>query len=285
MNLNIQNLSFRYGGRRPFVLNDISLNFSNGGVCGLLGPNGAGKSTLLYLISGLLKPSSGSVTYNSVPTFSRRPNVLNQIFLVPEEPTLPRMSLDNYIRLYAGFYPAFRNDIFIDALSEFNMQNPNRLDNLSMGQRKKIVLAFALATSTPVLIMDEPTNGLDIPGKAAFRRLVARYASDDNLFLISTHQVRDLDLLLDRVLIMDSNKIILNDSIYNLQTRFAFPRNTPGAPANAIFSIPSLGGFDSIVPNTDGDETDVNLELLFEAAIRFPGTVGEEKTESTGNNQ
>ena len=283
MNLSISNLSFRYASRRPLVLDDISLSFSEGGVCGLLGPNGAGKSTLLYLIAGLLKPTSGSVRFDSIPTFQRRPTVLSQIFLVAEEPTLPRMSLKDYVRLYACFYPEFNNEILQDALNEFNMTVPDRLDSLSMGQKKKIILAFALATSTPVLLMDEPTNGLDIPGKAAFRRLVARYASEEKLFLISTHQVRDLDTLLDRVIIMDSNHIILNESFYDLQQLFAFPINTPSTPAEAILSIPSIGGFNSIMPNIDDDETDVNLELLFEAAIRHTDAVKRVLTKSNDN--
>ncbi|MDE6811167.1 MAG: ABC transporter ATP-binding protein [Muribaculaceae bacterium] len=270
MDLIISNLSFRYGSRKPMVLDDISLSFPEGGVCGMLGPNGAGKSTLLYLISGLLTPTKGSVTFDNIPTALRRPSVLAKIYLVPEEPVLPRMSLDDYVDLYSVFYPQFNNDILLDALKEFDMFRPERLDSLSMGQKKKIVLSFALATSTPVLLMDEPTNGLDIPGKAAFRRLIARYASDDKLFLISTHQVRDLDQLLDRILIMDLNKFIINESVYDLQKYFSFKRNLQMVPENAISSLPSIGGFDVILPNDDQDESDINLELLFEAAIKQP---------------
>ncbi|MDE6558652.1 MAG: ABC transporter ATP-binding protein [Muribaculaceae bacterium] len=273
MNLSISNLSFRYGKHKPLVLNDVSIDFPAGGVCGMLGPNGAGKSTLLYLISGLLNPSLGSVTFDGIPTKLRRPSILAQIYLVPEEPVLPRMSLKEYVKLYSAFYPDFNTEILNDALKEFNMFMPDRLDSLSMGQKKKIVLSFALAASTPVLLMDEPTNGLDIPGKAAFRRLVARYASDDKLFLISTHQVRDLDQLLDRILIMDLNKFLVNENVYDLQQAFSFMRNIPQVPDNAITALPSLGGFDVMLPNDDSDETDINLELLFEATVNHPDKI------------
>lgn len=268
MNLRLNQLSFRYSRRKPMVLDGISMDFSEGGICGLLGPNGAGKSTLLYLIAGVLKPTSGTVSFNGVRTCLRHPDVLAQIYLVPEEPMLPKMSLSEFISLNAPFYPEFSIDIMKEALKEFDMFEPDRLDSLSMGQKKKIVLSFALACRTPVLLMDEPTNGLDIPGKASFRRLIARHASDDRLFLISTHQVRDLDQLLDRIMIMDTHRFILNESVAHLQQKLSFGRNLRQVPQDALYALPSLGGFDVVTPNTDDVETDVNLEILFETALK-----------------
>lgn len=270
MNLSLKNLSFRYSRKKPLVLDNVSMDFTEGKICGLLGPNGAGKSTLLYLIAGALAPTSGEVTFDGIKTINRNPKVLANIFLVPEEPQLPSMTLSKFIELNSTFYPNFNAGIMEEALNEFDLSVPGRLDALSMGQKKKIVLSFALAVRTPVLLMDEPTNGLDIPGKSAFRRLVARYAGDDRLFLISTHQVRDLDQLLDHVIIMDSHRFVLDDSIYNLQQKLSFLRNQPRVPENALYSLPSLGGFDVLVPKADDDdeETVVNLEILFEAAMK-----------------
>lgn len=268
MNLKINNLSFRYPRGKQPVLDGVSLDFSEGGVCGLLGPNGAGKSTLLYLIAGILCPTIGDITFNDTPTFLRRPAVLAKIYLVPEEPSLPRMSLKKFIALNAPFYPDFSMEIMKEALKEFDMFEPERLDSLSMGQKKKVVLSFALACRTPILLMDEPTNGLDIPGKAAFRRLVAHHASDDRLFLISTHQVRDLDQLLDRVMIMDTRRFILNQPVWRLQQYLSFGRNLREVPADALYSLPAIGGFDVITPNHSDDETEINLEILFETALK-----------------
>lgn len=268
MNLKINNLSFRYPRGKQPVLDGVSLDFSEGGVCGLLGPNGAGKSTLLYLIAGILCPTTGDITFNDTPTFLRRPAVLAKIYLVPEEPSLSRMSLKKFIALNAPFYPDFSMEIMKEALKEFDMFEPERLDSLSMGQKKKVVLSFALACRTPILLMDEPTNGLDIPGKAAFRRLVAHHASDDRLFLISTHQVRDLDQLLDRVMIMDTRRFILNQPVWRLQQYLSFGRNLREVPADALYSLPVIGGFDVITPNHSDDETEINLEILFETALK-----------------
>lgn len=268
MKLQIENLSFRYTRRRPEVLQDVNLTFDTGGVVGLLGPNGAGKSTLLYLIAGALTPSKGLVAYDGISTRLRRPDVLSSIYLVAEEAGLPRMSLDEYVSLYSRFYPEFDRSIMEMSLKEFDMFEPRRLDSLSMGQKKKILLSFAFACNTPIVLLDEPTNGLDIPGKAAFRRLVARLATDDRLFLISTHQVRDLDTILDRVLIMNERRFLLNETIASLQENFRFISCASEAPADAIYALPSLSGVDYIAANEDASDTDVNLELLFEATLK-----------------
>ncbi len=270
MELKTENLSFRYTRRRPEVLQDVNLTFDTGGVVGLLGPNGAGKSTLLYLIAGALTPTKGEVTYRGTNTRLRRPDVLSSIYLVAEEAALPRMSLKSYVELYSKFYPGFDNDIMQMSLKEFDMFEPGRLDALSMGQKKKILLSFAFACNTPVVLLDEPTNGLDIPGKAAFRRLVARLATDDRLFLISTHQVRDLDTILDRVLIMNERRFLLNESIVSLQERLLFVSGASEAPADALYALPSLSGVDYVAPNTDDADTEVNLEILFEAVLKNP---------------
>lgn len=268
MKLQIENLSFRYTRRRPEVLQDVNLTFDTGGVVGLLGPNGAGKSTLLYLIAGALTPSKGLVAYDGISTRLRRPDVLSSIYLVAEEAGLPRMSLDEYVSLYSRFYPEFDRSIMEMSLKEFDMFEPRRLDSLSMGQKKKILLSFAFACNTPIVLLDEPTNGLDIPGKAAFRRLVARLATDDRLFIISTHQVRDLDTILDRVLIMNERRFLLNETIASLQESFRFISGASEAPADAIYALPSLSGVDYMAANEDASDTDVNLELLFEATLK-----------------
>lgn len=268
MKLQIENLSFRYTRRRPEVLQDVNLTFDTGGVVGLLGPNGAGKSTLLYLIAGALTPSKGLVAYDGISTCLRRPDVLSSIYLVAEEAGLPRMSLDEYVSLYSRFYPEFDRSIMEMSLKEFDMFEPRRLDSLSMGQKKKILLSFAFACNTPIVLLDEPTNGLDIPGKAAFRRLVARLATDDRLFLISTHQVRDLDTILDRVLIMNERRFLLNETIASLQENFRFISGASEAPVDAIYALPSLSGVDYMAVNEDASDTDVNLELLFEATLK-----------------
>lgn len=275
MKLQIENLSFRYSRKKPEVLSDVNLTLDKGEVIGLLGPNGAGKSTLLYLIAGALTPGHGEVNYDGISTRRRLPSVLSEIYLVAEEVTLPRISLDDYVALYSKFYQRFDMAVMEEALREFGMDKPDRMDSLSMGQKKKIVLSFAFACNTAVTLLDEPTNGLDIPGKAAFRRLVARLAGDDRLFIISTHQVRDLDTILDRVIIMNRQNLLFNRSIMEIQQRLSFVNGASDAPADSLYSLPSPGGTDYVALNENGEDTEVNLELLFGAVLQNPDAVNE----------
>lgn len=252
------------------MLDDFSIRFDRGGIYGLLGPNGVGKSTLLYLICGALIPRSGHVTFDGTDTRLRRPATLSDIFLVPEEISLPHISLERFIAINSPFYPGFDRNIMDRCLEVFDMRCDGRLDSMSMGQKKKAFMSFALACNTRVLLMDEPTNGLDIPGKAAFRRLVAEHVTDDRIFIISTHQVRDLEQLLDHVVIMNAQKVLFDRDIAQIQQRLKFLRNVSYCPDSALHSLRSIGGFDIIIPNTDEDDTDVNLEILFDFALKSP---------------
>lgn len=267
--LNIQNLSFRYPRRSQAVLDDFSLKIDNGGIYGLLGPNGAGKSTLLYLISGLLTPKTGEVKFNGVNTRLRLPETLNDIFIVPEELTLPAVKLDSYVKMNAPFYPRFSYEDMQRHLATFEVGDIARykLSSLSMGQKKKIFMSFALACNTSLLLMDEPTNGLDIPGKAAFRRFIASSASDDKIIVISTHQVRDIDRILDHVIIMDEHRLLLNESINAITDRLAFLATADKELIDlALVAQPGIGGAQIVIENDGSLDTEVNLESLFELA-------------------
>ena len=267
--LNIQNLSFRYPRRSQAVLDDFSLKIDNGGIYGLLGPNGAGKSTLLYLISGLLTPKTGEVKFNGVNTRLRLPETLNDIFIVPEELTLPAVKLDSYVKMNAPFYPRFSYEDMQRHLATFEVGDIARykLSSLSMGQKKKIFMSFALACNTSLLLMDEPTNGLDIPGKAAFRRFIASSASDDKIIIISTHQVRDIDRILDHVIIMDEHRLLLNESINAITDRLAFLATADKELIDlALVAQPGIGGAQIVIENDGSLDTEVNLESLFELA-------------------
>lgn len=267
--LSVSNVSYSYSRRGTNVLEDFSMKLDRPGIYGLLGPNGAGKSTLLYLIMGALTPKSGNITLDDNDVRRRLPSVLANIVLVPEELDLPKMSLDCFVRHYGAMYTNFSQEVMADCMKEFDMPDNVNLTALSMGQKKKVYISYALACNTPYLLMDEPTNGLDIQAKAAFRRLMARYTTEDRRVIISTHQVRDLEQLLDHILIMNHRKVLLDSTVANLQERLTFGRNeSPETAADALFSIPSPGGVDTIRKNLSGQFTDVNLEILFEFALK-----------------
>lgn len=251
------------------VLSDFSLDFEEGGIYGLLGKNGTGKSTLLYLIMGLLHPRKGEVLYNGVDSRLRHPDVMNDMFIVPEEYNLPSISLNEYIKSMRRFYPRFSEETLKRCLDGFGMPQDVNLGALSMGQKKKVYMCVALAANTGLLLMDEPTNGLDIPSKSQFRKVVANSMTDERTVIISTHQVRDVELLLDRVAVIDQNRVLLDATMGEIADRLRFvdvDRNS--LSAEALYYEDSVHGYSAVMRKTEGSpETSVNLELLFNALL------------------
>lgn len=270
--LTVNNITYSYGKKQRAVLSNYSLKVEQGTICGLLGRNGAGKSTLLYLIAGLLKPKQGSVDYNGMNPWERKVGFLNDIFIVPEEFLLPNVSLSEFINTTAPFYPNFSMECLDRHLATFEMGSDVHLGKLSMGQKKRVLISFALACNTSLLILDEPTNGLDIPGKRLFRKAVLEGMDENRTIIISTHQVYDVEKILDHVVITDSDGVLLNAPMTDITSRLRFSFTTDRKRAeNAIISIDAPGGFSIIEPLDDPDmETEVNLEVLFELTREKP---------------
>ena len=273
--LSINNISFSYNKRSGDLFHDFSLELNAGNVYGLLGKNGAGKSTLIYLMTGLLTPKSGEALLDGVNVRKRLPKTMSDIFLVPEEFELPRLSLKQYVDINAPFYPNFSKEDMQRYLDIFEMGDDMnvKLQALSMGQKKKVFMAFAFAANTHVLIMDEPTNGLDIPSKSQFRKLVTTGMTDDKLMLISTHQVRDISDILDHVTIIDQSRVLLNTSFADVMNKVAFrPLREGDQP---LFVLQSPYGPLGAVPAEEGEETKVDLEMLFNATLQNPAAINQ----------
>ena len=264
--IEVKNISFKYAGQKDLVFDDFSLTLKQDNIYGLLGKNGTGKSTLLYLISGLLRPKKGCVCFDAVETKLRKPETLSEIFIVPEEFDLPAMSLNQYVKINEPFYPRFNREVLEACLKDFELSTDLKLNALSMGQKKKVFMSFALAAGTKVLLMDEPTNGLDIPSKSQFRKVVAQYMTEDRTLIISTHQVHDVESLLDHILILSQQKLLLDATVAEITEKYVFEYRTPDQMEDALYAEPSLQGNAVIAPRKEGNaETQVNLELLFNA--------------------
>ena len=216
----INNLTFMYG--RNQVFDNISLTMGSGKIYGLLGENGVGKTTLLRIIGGLLYPKTGSCKVFGEVAGKRLPAVLQEIFYIPEDFTVPAVNILDYARRNGALYPKFSMKQYEDYLKEFSVPTQRKFTELSFGQRKKAFIAFALSVNTKLLLLDEPTNGLDIPSKSQFRRLVAQALTDENTFVIATHQVRDLENLIDPIVILDNNEVLLNHSVEEISRKFDF---------------------------------------------------------------
>ena len=269
--IEVNNLTFYYDRQKTAILNNFSIKIDNGKVCGLLGRNGAGKSTLLYLIAGLLTPRSGEVTLNGINTRLRHPETLREIFIIPEEFDLPSIPLMKYVKTNAPLYPRFSIEDMTRYLEMFDMDTTLNLGNLSMGQKKKAFMAFALATNTSLLLMDEPTNGLDIPGKSQFRKFIASGMNDNRSIIISTHQIRDIEQLLDHIILINDNEVLLNNSTCEITEKLLFKNSIdPIEAINALYSQFSAQGFSIILPNDDRSDSELNLETLFNLSIEKP---------------
>ncbi len=267
--IQVKNITFSYPGTRKNVFSDFSLSLKENNIYGLLGKNGTGKSTLLYLISGLLRAKKGTVSVDGVDSKDRNPNILKDIFLVPEEFELPNVTLDAYVKMMAPFYPNFSQDTLEGCLKDFELPHFHRLNELSMGQKKKVFMSFALASGTRLLLMDEPTNGLDIPSKTQFRKVIANNMTDDRILVISTHQVHDIESLLDHILILSESRMLLNASTADICEKYTFEyRNPQEMDETVIYAEPTLQGNAVIARRNEGDsETQINLELLFNAVV------------------
>ena len=265
--IRISNLSFGYK-KGNNIFEDFSLDIEKGKVIGLLGKNGTGKSTLLYLLTGLLHAQKGKIAFNGTDVTRREPSTLQETFIVTEEFELPNITLKRYVDATAPFYPRFSHKQLKNYLEVFEMPMDVKLGELSMGQKKKAYISFALATNTNFLVMDEPSNGLDIPSKSQFRKAITMGMNDERTVIISTHQVRDIDTLLDHVIIIDDKKVLLDASTAKIGSTLFFGEGEGNSTDEGIiYTQPSVTGSSILRANRGDEESNLNLELLFNATL------------------
>ncbi len=268
--IEIANFSFGYN-KKKLLYKNLTLSLEAGSIYGLLGKNGAGKSTLLKNLIGLLFPTNGDILVNGFSPKKRLPSFLETIYFIPEEVYVPSLTIDRYINLFAPFYPNFSKENMIRHLQELDVKTADKLNTLSFGQQKKFIIAFGLACNTKVLLLDEPTNGLDIPSKKRFRKLIAAEMNDDRMIFISTHQIRDLDNLIDRVVIVDEGELLLNASVATIAEKLLFTTVDEIPTGDKIlYAEESLLGISIVTENKNAAESKVNLEHLFNAVTENP---------------
>ncbi len=262
--IQINDLSFYYQVSRP-VFKKVSFDIKQG-IYGLLGENGVGKTTLLHIISGLLFPKEGSCKVMGYDSYQRNPEMFKYLFFLPEEFKAAKVSVLEMARYNLAFYPDYSEEQLKSYLVEFQVEGDRPVSMLSAGQKKKAMIAYGLSLNTKITLLDEPTNGLDIPSKTQFRRILSSLAGEEKCIVISTHQVRDLINLIDPIIILDRNNVLLNNSIGEITSKLYFTHSLT-APENAIYSEQTLEGIASVCRNTDGRESIANIELLFNAVI------------------
>ncbi len=264
--IDIKKLSFGYGKENLF--SELDLSLGSGSICGLLGKNGAGKTTLLKLIAGLLFPREGdAVIMKNIPS-RRSTEFLQDLYFLPEEFSLPDVTPGQYAKLYAPFYPAFNDERYEHYLDEFGLGRDINLKKYTYGQKKKFLITFGLSSGCRLMLLDEPTNGLDIPSKTQFRKAIASVITENNAIIISTHQVRDLETLIDPVIILDQGKIIFNQSMEDISNRLKVTHQTsPPDPGKTLFSEKTFEGYTVVTENHDQENSHMDMETLFNTVI------------------
>lgn len=294
----IENLKFSYGSKSIFE--GVSTELKPGMIYGLLGQNGVGKTTLLKLLAGLLKPQEGSCTIEIPQSGAaqqggtqrqygaerqdgaamqcgaaqparliphrRRPDFLEKVFYLPEDVVAPGVKIETYVKNTCSFYPNFSYEKFARIADEFKVETDCKFNKLSFGQQKKAFIAMALSMGTEVLLLDEPSNGLDIPSKIALRKSIAENITEEQTVIISTHQVKDLESIIDPIIILDHKGVLLNRSVEEISERLHFSLSANECK-EALYSQQQFNGFLTIKENLNGEETKPDLEALFNCCL------------------
>ncbi len=270
--VSIENLNFNYS--RNIVFKEINLSLEAGKIYGLLGQNGVGKTTLLKILGGYLKIKSGNCNVMGYAPFSRNPKFLERVFFVPEDFIAPDMVINEYARLRGEFYPKYDGLKFSKLITEFEVNGDSKFNKLSYGQQKKVIIAFALSVNADLILMDEPSNGLDIPSKSQLRKIISEASSDESCIIISTHQVRDLENLIDPIIILDKNGVLLNESIERISEELNFSFRG-AAQSDALYCETTPGGYLVVERNINNSESKVNIEALFNATLQNKSQIKE----------
>lgn len=262
--IKLKELDFRYNNNNS-VLKQIDLDFNMGSIYGLLGKNGEGKTTLLKIISGLIFPCNGCCSVLSEIPSKRKLEFLNSIFFLPENHILPDIRVRDFLKIYSVFYNSYSYEIQKKCIEYFNLDTSAFIHQMSEGQKKKVSITMAISANTPILLMDEPTNALDVPSKYSFRKLIAMFSSDDKLIIIATHQVRELENLIDSIVILDNRSVLINKTLQEIGDKLCYKKiEIDDAP---LYSDISVSGQFGIVENLTGYNSLIPLEAIFNMAI------------------
>ena len=260
--IEIKDLAFSYG-KTP-ILKSITTTLEEGRIYGLLGENGVGKTTLLTLLCGLKKVCSGSITTDGENPFDRTPTLLQNQFYLPDEVLPVAMKAECFAKERGAFWPDYDHAKFLEIMKEFENDPAKKMNQMSAGQLKKTYISLALACGCKYIFMDEPTNGLDIPSKTQFRSAIMKYTTDDSTIVISTHQVRDLENIIDPIIILDCQDVLLNATVEEITSKLYFDYGTQLHP-ESLYSEQLPGGFIQVYPNSTGEDSKINVEALFNA--------------------
>ncbi len=264
--LELEHVTYGYGKGAP-VIRNLSTSILRGRIYGLLGANAAGKTTLLNLMSGLLFPVEGRITMDGRDITKRDPETLEKTALMSSEfQFTKKWKIMDFVRLHSGFYPDFSLTVLEDCLEGFGIDMENTMLNaMSLGQKHKVLFSILLSFGTDLLLLDEPLNGMDMPSRGVFRKMLMKHLREDQTVIISSHTVPDIETLLTDVMILREDGSCFCETIENISARYSF--GTSRSDSGAVYSEPCAGGI-RVIKEKEADtdtESEVSLELLFNA--------------------
>ena len=271
----IKNLSFSYKKMPVFTNIDLTFDgkfdsndYQRGHIYGLLGENGVGKTTLLKLICGLLRPKEGCCSVDGFTSQERLPEMLQHIVFLPDEVKIPDGATpQQFVDELLPFYPEFAQGTFLHLMQELEVEPDRKFKEMSFGQQKKSLIAASLSLGTDYVLFDEPTNGLDIPSKAQFRSILSKRADERSTIIISTHQVKDVENLIDSIVILSNNAVMLDASVQRITEKLYFEYGGEKRD-DALYSEMQPGGYLNVLSNATGEESQINIEALFNAVLK-----------------
>ena len=251
------------------ILKHLSFSIQPGNVYGVIGRNGAGKTTLLNCICGILRPKG--IFIDGQPFNGANPKMLTRIFMVTDVIPDIHVKACKYASMLSCMYPNFSMELFQESMKQFQLDTDGFIDTLSLGQRKMVFLSLAFASGAPYIVLDEPTNGLDITSRKVFRKLVASNMTDDRAIIISTHHINEVSTLLDHILILNDKRLVFDHPAMEIGSTLSFVESDNESDAkNALYTLSSAYGKRLILPNTTGTDSKIDYELLFEAVLENP---------------
>jgi ABC-2 type transport system ATP-binding protein len=260
------------------VLENLSLTIEPGHVYGLIGRNGAGKTTLMNCINGIIaiRRKDQPIYLDGVKLNINNPYDHAKLFYVTDTISNIHILADAFANTLACFYPDFSVNSYKEYMEMFHMDRNVFLDELSLGEKKSVFLSYAFASGAPYVILDEPTNGLDITSRKVFRKLIASYMTPDRAIVISTHHINEISSLLDHILILDNKHIVFDHSVMETGSVLSFiESDDEDLRQQALYSMTSAYGNRMILPNSGGSDSEIDYELLFEAVLENGKAINE----------
>lgn len=284
--LEISNLSVDLGN---FKIENLNLNIKKGAITGLIGANGAGKSTLIKTIMRCQRASGGKILYNGKQFAGNEVEILSSVACVFDDIIFSQYAKPKrLVKIYAALYPNFDMEKYVQLTTKFSLPQNLRVGKYSFGMKKKLSFVIALCIGAQLLILDEPTSGIDPYDRNELMTLIQEYMIDEeHTVLFSTHITEDLDKIADYIVMLDRGRVILDEDKESLTQNYRLVRTaelTDEMRAGAIGLVKDMFGYTFVTrnKNVSGEGVQVKIPTVEELFVHL---LGEQKSVTYNSSQ